>query len=190
MDEQWQLYNPQGEPIVGMGAVKQDVFTNGLLHGGSHVWIWRTNNGTPEVLVQKRSATKETWPNLYDISAAGHIDVSEQPLAAAVREVSEEIGIKVVGADLQLIGLAKIYMTAPSGSIENEFQWLYLYELTGDVEFSLQTDEVESLQWKSLDEFKKDVSADSNIYVPHGKNYYSTVINAIETQIHTRSETK
>lgn len=182
MDELWQLYDEQGRPLENKGAVRGDVFGKGLLHGASHVWIWRETNGAVEILLQKRSATKETWPNLYDISAAGHIDVNENPLTAAVRETCEEIGLDVVEPDLNLIGVHKAYMRTENAEIENEFQWLYLYKMPGSLDFTLQKSEVESLHWQSLEDFKAAVQSDPANYVPHGALYFSTIIETIEFQ--------
>ena len=39
-------------------------------HRAVHVWIFVQS--TANVLIQKRAACKESWPNLWDISAAGH----------------------------------------------------------------------------------------------------------------------
>lgn len=120
---------------------------------------------------------------MYDISAAGHIDLGEEPLAAAVRETHEEIGLNVAEPDLHLISVQKIYMATENGKIENEFQWLYLYKIPGGLDFTLQTSEVASLHWKSLEEFKISLVSNPGDYVPHGKLYFSAVINAIETQV-------
>lgn len=187
MQELWQLYDEQGQPLANKGAVRSDVFSKGLLHGASHVWIWRHINQTPQILLQKRSATKETWPNLFDISAAGHIDVNEDPLTAAIRETHEEIGLAVTEADLNFIGVEKIYMTDGNGKIENEFQWIYLYEINSNVEFKLHEDEVASLEWQNIENFKTRLVSRSQNYVPHGDKYFSTVIDAIETRIASSS---
>jgi len=46
------------------------------------------------ILIQKRTATKKTYPNCWDTSAGGNIDYPESYEQAALRELSEEIGIK------------------------------------------------------------------------------------------------
>ena len=59
MQELWQLFNEQGLPIENEGRTKDEVFSNGLLHGASHVWIWRKSEKGIEVLLQKRASTKK-----------------------------------------------------------------------------------------------------------------------------------
>jgi isopentenyl-diphosphate delta-isomerase len=179
MDELWQLFGEEGNILEGKGAAKDEVFGEGLLHGASHVWIWRNNEGIAEVLLQKRAANKRTWPNRFDISAAGHIDLAEDPLTAALRETNEETGLDVSGDSLHEISREKTYMTAENGAIENEFQWLYLLESPENSKFLLQKEEVDSLVWKSLDDFEAECNTD--LYVPHGETYYSKVISAIQS---------
>jgi isopentenyl-diphosphate delta-isomerase len=180
MQELWQLYDDQGRPLARKGATKDDTFAKGLLHAASHVWIWRKNQSHVEILVQKRAADKRTWPNCYDISAAGHIDLSEDPLTAALRETQEEIGLDIAADQLQCIGVYRAHLRTDQDAIENEFQWLYILELTEDAPFDLQQKEVASLEWKAISTFKQEVAINPNLYVPHGKVYFDTVLQAVE----------
>ncbi len=178
MEELWQLFDDEGNAIKAAGATKDEVYTKGLLHGASHVWIWRNVKGNVEVLLQKRSAMKRTWPNLLDISAAGHIDIGETPVDAAIRETQEEIGLKVTADDLQEIKIHKTYITTENGDIENEFQWIYLHKKFKNSDFALQEEEVGSLVWVALGNFENECN--SGLYVPHGEDYFSAVISAIK----------
>lgn len=184
MSEQVQLYDEQGRPLAGQGAVKEKMFAHGLLHGASHVWIWRRADQTAEVLLQKRAARKKTWPNLLDISAAGHLQLGEDPLAAALREAQEEIGLAITETNLRLISVERRIITAPNGAIENEFCWIYLLELAKDMNFVLHDKEVASLQWKKLDDFAAETrDGQSAGYVPQGAIYFARVVAAIESEL-------
>lgn len=180
MEEQWQLYDEQGLRLAGRGGSKDEVFSKGLLHGAAHVWIWRRVNNSAEVLLQKRASNKRTWPDRYDISAAGHIDLGEEPLTAAIRETTEEIGLTVDKGSLRHIGVHRAYLVAPGNSVENEFQWLYLFELVSNKDFNLQLSEVASVEWKTLEAFSMEILGSNNSYVPHGGIYYQTIIKNIE----------
>jgi len=180
--ELWQLYDEQGRALKALGANKTDIFNKRLLHGASHVWIWRQTNKTAEILLQKRAATKRTWPNLYDISAAGHIDLEEDPLTAALRETKEEVNLAIAEKDIKSIGIYRTLLVAPSGDVENEFQWLYLYKLSANQIFNLDQREVSKVEWKNLSSFKKDLIANPGKYVPHGPTYYKIIVSAIERE--------
>ncbi len=146
MDELWQLYTDKGIALPDQGGTKTDIFGQGLLHGASHVWIWRHQNNAKQILVQKRATTKHTWPNKYDISAAGHIDLGETPLQAAIRETKEEIGIDIAAKNLHQVSLHRSHLVASNGAIENELQWVYLLKLPGSAKFTLQKSEISSVE--------------------------------------------
>lgn len=43
------------------------------------------------VLLQKRSANKKLWPNLWDVTTGGHVDSREFGRQALIRETKEEL---------------------------------------------------------------------------------------------------
>lgn len=180
MIEKWQLFDEKGKALKGQGAEKDEVFSKGILHGASHVWIWRKSGDKVQILLQKRAPNKRTWPNLLDISAAGHIDLGETPEQAAIRETQEEIGLDIKDSDLNLIFIERRNIIAPGGSIENEFCWVYILEAQEVSTFVLQESEVALLDWKNLDDFKIDVlKNDAKNYVPQGLKYYKSLITYI-----------
>jgi len=178
--ELWQLYDEDARPIVGKGATKQDVLSGGILHGSSHVWIWRKVDYVKEILVQRRAASKRTWPNLLDISAAGHIDVGEDPQQAAIRETKEEIGFDVQPEDLMPIGRHRTVLKMDSQNIENEFRWVYLLEFKDGMTFALQQSEVADVHWMTLESFRRAVLPGDGSFVPQGNDYFQLLIDAIE----------
>ncbi len=184
MEELWQLYDEQGRPISSRGAAKKDIRT-GLLHGAAHVWIWRIKDGKTELLLQKRAITKNTWPDLWDISAAGHIDLGETPLEAAVRETKEELGLDIKENDLRFVAVTHANITAPSGIIENEMKWIYIIRREEETSFNLQKSEVEALEWKDLDEFKAEIfdAKKQEKYTPQGEGYFEALFQAITAEL-------
>ena len=188
MDNQLQnlvdVLNEQGEKI---GEIKTalEVHIKGLWHATAHVWIY-TSRG--EVLLQKRSEEAVTYPGLWDISAAGHVDSGETPEEAAVREVEEEIGIKIKEEQLKQIFIEKIDVITPIKNWPNrEFQYVYLLCL--DVDFNklkLQGDEVGKVKLMLLKNFKEAIinPKEYKKYVQHQKgNYYFKVIRGIKKEI-------
>ena len=51
-------------------ALQTQLGSAGDLHRAAHVWLFCQATG--ELLLQQRAACKESWPSLWDISAAGH----------------------------------------------------------------------------------------------------------------------
>lgn len=170
-EEMWQAYSEQGESTV---PITRKQAGDGVLHGASHVWIWRQGTDDIEVLVQQRAHDKLTWPGYFDISAAGHIDAGETPLAAAIRETSEEIGLEVEPISLDLIGVHRAYLeteTTAGKIIENEFQWVYLLHSPHDsASFVLGDGEVGLVRWVDMETFRamvEGVQGEEQL-VPHG----------------------
>lgn len=173
--EIWQAYSEQGLPTEG---ITKDEARAGRLHGASHVWITRAGDTGLEVLLQRRASDKPTWPGLFDISAAGHIDYGETPLDAAVREVSEEIGVEVDTISIRLLFVRRDTLRYEQ-IIENEFRWVYLYNSKGE-SISLADGEVESTEWVSFDEFRE-LTASSEL-VPQGRGYFDGLLGYLETE--------
>jgi len=94
--ELFDIYNQDGSP-AGYTASREDAHRSGLWHRTVHVWIL---NGNGELLLQKRALTKDVYPDYWDISCAGHIDAGESPETAALRELSEELGVQKTESDL------------------------------------------------------------------------------------------
>ena len=186
MKNDWQLYNDQGEPIPGSGTAASTALDQGLLHGASHVWIWRKAACGVEIMLQKRAGGKRTWPNRLDASAAGHIDLGEQPLTAALRETKEEVGLELMPDQLSFIGTYRTQMHTTMG-VENELQWLYLFEMHTNLPTSLEKAEVSELIWKPLEAFIAE-AADSTLetYVPHGQHYFEIITRAISARTDQR----
>ena len=180
MTELWQLYDENGNALAGQGVTKDEVYA-GALHGAAHVWIWRSNKGGIELLLQKRASGKRTWPGTWDVSAAGHIDVNESPLAAAIRETKEEIGLNLRQKDVVFVAKRRDNLVAPSGDIENEFRWIYAVRLEDRSSLRLEK-EVDEIAWKRLERIKAELADEIQLrnYVPQGSSYFKEVFGAIE----------
>jgi isopentenyldiphosphate isomerase len=61
-------------------------------------------NSKGEIYLQHRAVTKRLWPDRKTISASGHVDPGETFEQAAVREVTEELGVGLRESDLRLLG--------------------------------------------------------------------------------------
>lgn len=77
---------------TGEVLTRKEVHKLGLWHKIIVIAIIDENN---QILMQQRSFTKDTNPGQWDISAAGHVSAGQTPLEAAVREINEEVGIRV-----------------------------------------------------------------------------------------------
>jgi isopentenyldiphosphate isomerase len=81
------------------------------------------------VLLQRRAAIKDSWPNRWDISSAGHVSAGEAAAPTAQREVEEELGVSLPAARFEhlhthLERLASTQRGKPF--VNNEFNDIFL----------------------------------------------------------------
>ena len=68
------------------------------------VYIWIINDNG-DILLQRRCATKDSNPNMLDISSAGHLTAGDESLFGAIRELKEELNNEFV--DLYILRTTK-----------------------------------------------------------------------------------
>jgi 16S rRNA (adenine1518-N6/adenine1519-N6)-dimethyltransferase len=81
VDEQDRVIGPQPRSFVHV---------NNLRHRAIHIML---QNSEGRIFLQRRSRWKDMNPDLWDSSAAGHVDAGEDYLDAAHRELREELGV-------------------------------------------------------------------------------------------------
>ncbi len=151
---------PTGETIE-----REEAHREGVQHRTAHVWIARNKNGRIQLLLQKRCMQKDSFPGCYDISSAGHIPAGVDYVASALRELDEELGVKVKAEDLIDCGQLK-------NQVDSEFhktpyhdhQICRVFLLWLDWEedaFTLQEEEIESVRWMDYAQCRGMVAADT-----------------------------
>lgn len=154
-----ELFDIRDERGRKTGVVKERslVHRNGDLHGTAHVWIVRKKDkGGFDVLLQKRSANKDSYPGCYDISSAGHLPSGQEYLESALRELEEELGISdVKPEDLHYIGMNEEFNHEEfygKPFRNHEISAVYVYiKPVDEKELRLQEEEVESVIWMDYD---------------------------------------
>lgn len=77
---------------TGRVVTREEVHREGLWHRCIIVAILNDKN---EILLQQRSHSKSKNPDMWDISAAGHISTGQESLSAAAREINEEVSVNL-----------------------------------------------------------------------------------------------
>ena len=178
MDEYLDILDELGNPI-GNTALKSEVHQKGYFHATVHIWFYTE---TGKVLFQKRGDTKETFPNYWDVSVAGHVMAEETIINAAIREVDEEIGLTIKAPQLNKIDIRKSINMHPNGIKDCEFQNVFLCKLDIALDkLNKQDEEVDDLCLLSLDKFKYFIINRNKDFklVPADYSYYTFVIDNI-----------
>src|SRR6185312_9838509 len=143
-DELFDVVDEDGAPT---GEVKRraEVHRDGDWHRAFHLWIVaRSQDGVSEILFQRRSARKDTWPGRLDIAVGGHYR-SGETIEDVVREIDEEVGIQPSLEDLVYIGRRRA-VSLESAWQDRELQDVYLLAIHGDFPvFAPNFEEIESL---------------------------------------------
>lgn len=155
--EIFDIVDENGEP-TGKTKPREQVHQDGDLHRTSHVWILRHNSkGKIDILLQKRSADKDSFPGCYDISSAGHIPAGSGYIESALRELKEELGIEAEEKELEQrlirrISNKNIFHGKPF--IDNQVTRVYrLIREDLDIEkLNIQKEEIESIMWMDYEQ--------------------------------------
>ncbi len=149
--ELFDIRTPDGEK-TGVVQERGVAHQEGSLHGTAHIWVVRDNDQSGyDVLLQKRSPKKDSYPGCYDISAAGHMGTGDEYLEAAVRELKEELGICAEASELEFAGFSRgdfegTFCGKPFR--DHEISGVYVYRKpVSETDLKLQESEVESVQW-------------------------------------------
>ncbi|MDR4890323.1 NUDIX domain-containing protein [Fredinandcohnia sp. QZ13] len=192
--------------LIGV-ASRSDVHRIGYWHEVFHCWFIRNEEGIDYIYLQLRSKNKKDYPNLLDITAAGHL-LADETVEDGVREIKEELGIDVAFEKLIKLGVVD-YSVVQEDFIDKELANVFLYKSTNDLDdFTLQVEEVSGivkatffdfsqLWFGAVDEIeisgfeikddgkKKKINKKVNRdrFVPHQVSFYREVIRKIHEHV-------
>ncbi|KAL3140751.1 hypothetical protein ABBQ32_005304 [Trebouxia sp. C0010 RCD-2024] len=142
---------------TGIVKARNHVHRDGDWHRAVHIWVYVQSTG--HVLIQKRAACKDSWPNLWDISAAGHVTAGDQSLVTAQRETSEELGIDAPMEAIEpLFSMQAAFNSNDESFVNNEFIDVYLLTLKEEIPvqaFVLQQEEVAAVRYIPIAELEQ-----------------------------------
>jgi isopentenyl-diphosphate Delta-isomerase len=179
-DELIDIYTEDNKP-TGKTMMKSLAHRKHLWHRTTHIWVY---NSKGEILLQRRAASKIVFPNILDVSAAGHIAAGEDEITGAERELAEEVGIEVDKEKLEFIKTIASTIKINKEITENEFHYIYLYSFEGAItEMNIQIEELSEVMWKPLDVFEKEITETPEDYAPHTEEYYRIILNKIKEKL-------
>ncbi len=106
-------------------APRAHVHRHGLWHAVFHCQIVAMRNGIPNMVLQRRHTSKLAFGGLLDVSAAGHLGAGETP-GDGVRELYEEIGVRVDPCELASLGIRLLVDDEGEGLMNKEYTHIFL----------------------------------------------------------------
>lgn len=148
MGEFFDVLNEKGE-YIGKIETREKCHAEGLWHKAVAMFII---NSKGQVLLQKRSANKKMWPNMWDITAGGHVLAGEFGFQSIIREAEEELGISLNKNDITFVG-SSISTNIQGNIVNNHFNEFYIVNKDIDeTTLKLQEEEVSEVKWVDKNE--------------------------------------
>ena len=142
-----QIVDENDQPIKG--ATKREAQQQGLWHRIVRVLLTDSDGN----LLLQRRGDRVLSPGCWDFSTTGHVDVGEQYIESAIRELQEEIGVS--GIPLREINRLTYDQTDEKGRIFRRFDVTFIGEIKHEYDFKLEPNEVAEIRWFTVDEADK-----------------------------------
>ncbi|MDR2844206.1 MAG: NUDIX domain-containing protein [Candidatus Symbiothrix sp.] len=152
MDELFPLVDESGQ-VIGKATRSQCHSGSKILHPVIHLHIF---NSKGELLLQKRSTTKDIQPGKWDTSVGGHVDFGENIETALRREVREELGINDFVPEF-----LRSYVF--ESEIEKELVYSYKTVYEGPVAFD--TTEIDAIRFWSINDIEQNLQ--QSVFTPN-----------------------
>jgi isopentenyl-diphosphate delta-isomerase type 1 len=142
VEESYEIVDLTGT-VIGT-APRSELHRNpALLHRVVHVLLFDQQG---RLLLQKRSASKDTAPGAWDTSVGGHVNIGEDIHTAALREMKEELGVR--GTDISYL-----YQYRFTDQRESELVSTFRCTFGGVIRFN--TEEIDEVRYWTLRDIKK-----------------------------------
>jgi len=126
------------DQVIGQ-APRSKVRKQALIHRVTYILVF---NEAGQLLLQKRTAVKDLYPDYYDAAAGGVLSAGETYEASAERELKEELGIN----DTPLRSHFDHYFESPDNRC-----WGRVFTCVHNGPFTLQASEVQSAQFVDIE---------------------------------------
>jgi len=169
MPELLDVVDPSGTPL-GRAKPRDAVHRDGDWHRTVHVWIV---NKKSELLFQKRSLNRESFPGTWDVSSAGHVSSGDSPIRTAEKELCEELGIRAAAQELRLLFTIATSSVQHEGKfIDNEISDVFLLRQGIPVSgLSLQRSEVTGVRYFPINVLRRIAASPGPDFAPHPEEY-------------------
>lgn len=158
MEEYFDVLNEEGN-YTGKVESREKCHKEGLWHKAVVVFII---NSKEQVLLQRRSANKKLWPNIWDVTAGGHVLVGEFGFQTIIRETKEELGIELDKSEMIFLGSSRS-SNVKGDIVNNHFNEYYIANKDIDeTKLKLQEEEVSEVKWIDKNEIIEKIKDNYN----------------------------
>jgi isopentenyldiphosphate isomerase len=154
MDEMLDIVD-ENDNIIGKDT-KENKLKNNLITRNVVIFVLDNEN---RILIAKRSPTKKSFPNRYDLAACGNVKAGETYKQAAKRELKEELSIEI-----NLKFLKKIFNEfEEKGNVIKYFTGIFLGLFSGEVKLN---EEFTELKRMNIEEIQNLIDKNQDLFTP------------------------
>ena len=129
--------------LTGEVMEREKVHDLNLLHWEIAVFVI---NNKKQILLQKRAATKRFNPNKWGL-CAGHVNSGQGIDDTALKEVEEEIGLKLASDELHILEKMEVKKRKTNSHLTRIY-----YVVCNEENFIIQTEELSEVKWFNIDD--------------------------------------
>ncbi|MDR0461921.1 MAG: NUDIX domain-containing protein [Christensenellaceae bacterium] len=150
MEELFDVLDENGL-FTGKTIARDEAHKIGAYHKGVALFLV---NRKKQVLMGKRSDTKKQWPGCWDVSAGGHVEAGELGLMSAIREMQEELNIRVKPKNVRFARAHR--SNEKDGKVWNaHFNEVFVaFKNLNPKKIKVKKDEVTEVKWVDWADFK------------------------------------
>lgn len=171
-------YNPAEELVIIVdrdnnvtgSATRRQMRAERLPHRCSYVLVF---NSRGELYVQKRTVTKDIYPDYWDPAAGGVMQVGESYEESAAREVGEELGVQ----DVELRPLFDMWFEDERSAV-----WGRAFTCVYDGSLALQVEEVQFVECMTPAEVLRR-AAGGETFTPDGLEVVSRYLRSLQSEV-------
>jgi isopentenyldiphosphate isomerase len=164
--ESWDLYNAEGE-LQEISIRRGEPIPDGLYHRIVHIWIY---NEKQEFLIQKRAPHLSWFPNRWATTTGSMVSGERDVLAAAYREVEEELSLNSVDIDLE-----KGEEIIIGSSIVAIFSGFLPANMFSQIKLNSEVSDVKWMKTTKIDQLRKE-----NLFAEYSQETFDIVYGIIE----------
>ena len=144
--------------IIGYKTKEECHRGNGILHRAFSIFIFNDRN---QLLIQKRSDSKQLWPLYWSNSCCSHPRKGEKVEEAAYRRLKEELGI-----ESQLKILFKFQYSVPYKNVGSEREMCSVLIGKSNSHISPNKNEIDEWKYTDIEKLEENMSINPDKYTP------------------------
>lgn len=165
--------------LTGEKELRSVVHAKKLWHQTTHIYFYRKQSESIELLVHLRSKFKEQYANQWATCFGGHLESGSTVEETFIKEMQEEVGISIDPKKI-IIGTRRFHNSA----INKEVIYICYYEYNDDIKkLTFNDGEVQKIKWMNETEIIKAIEKNPEKWSGKTANGFLEVMRDLKSKI-------